>query len=135
MFWHKCYSKFCLTLWNSTTVIAIQYSIISFQKVKHPVDDTADASDYENGAFIYPDLETALVGRFNVADNTLLEALEATVGSVNVNSFGIMEPIFDKVKSQLGEKYLLHTVHAPLKTEVTIRKFYFWPSKYHMKME
>ena len=67
---------------------------------KHPVDDTAD----ENGAFIYPDLETALVGRFNVADNTLLEASEATIGNVNVNSFGIMEPLFDKVKTLVERK-------------------------------
>jgi len=58
-------------------------------------DDTAD----ENGAFIYPDLETALVGCFNVADNTLLEASEATIGNVNVNSFGIMEPHFDKTSN------------------------------------
>ena len=63
-------------------------------------DDEADASNDENGAFIYPDLETALVGSFNVADKTLLEASEAVIGSVNVNSFGIMEPIFNEVKSQ-----------------------------------
>ena len=46
-------------------------------------DKTDDVTD-ENGAFIYPDLETALVGRFNVTNYDLIEASEATIGSVTV---------------------------------------------------
>ena len=51
----------------------------------------------ENGAFIYPDFETVLLGTFNAEDNTLIEAFEATIKSVRVNSFGIMEPSFDEI--------------------------------------
>ena len=91
---------------------------------KHPVDDTAD----KNGTFIYPDLETALVGCFNVADNTLLEASEATIGNVNVNSFGIMEPLFDKVKTLVERK--IDTLSLQ---NLFSRRIYFWAKSFNLK--
>ena len=54
-----------------------------------------DNSSYSKStAFIYPDLNTALIGNFQ-DNNSLVEAYEAVITSVCMNDFGIMEPKFE----------------------------------------
>ena len=54
---------------------------------------------FNNEAFFYPDLETVLVGSFDSHD-TVIEAQEATLKSVKVNPFGILEPSFGLFKKE-----------------------------------
>jgi len=49
-------------------------------------------------AFIYPDLNTAIVGNFE--DNSVSQAYEAMVTSTTMNEFGILQPQFEVTSNQ-----------------------------------
>ena len=49
-------------------------------------------------AFIYPDLNTAIVGNFE--DNSVSQAYEAMITSTTMNEFGILQPQFEQTSKQ-----------------------------------
>ena len=54
-------------------------------------------------AFIYPDLNTAIVGNFE--DNSVSQAYEAMVTSTTMNEFGILQPQFEVTSNQFVKVY------------------------------